>query len=374
MPPEHQRVTRLAPLHDVHACIDTIAQPVTPKKMPVWQAAGRVLASDATAEAPRPASAVALVDGWAVASDRVSDAGPYAPVPLDSTPAWVECGDPLPSGADAVLAPDAVTFGQGRAEAFAAAAPGENIVPAGIDAGPGKPLCKAGERVRATDLAALRAAGIDRVWARAPRIHVVSASTHQGQGEGFVGALIADAVQNEGSGVSYGRTAGLAELEYVLTHEDSDAVIAVGGTGMGKGDGSVTMLARLGRVEIHGMGIRPGDTAALGTVAQRPVLILPGRLDAALATWLLVGRRLHARLTGAALVEAATRATLQRKIVSTIGLAEAIPVGYCEGGIEPLASGYLPLHALTRAAGWVFVPADSEGFPAGAIVEMRPLP
>jgi len=60
--------------------------------------------------------------------------------------------------------------------------------------------------------------------------------------------------------------------------------------------------------------------------------------------------------------------------VSTIGLAEVIPVGWHDGGVVPLASGYFPLQALTRAAGWILVPPDSEGFPPGAQVELRPLP
>ena len=44
------------------------------------------------------------------------------------------------------------------------------------------------------------------------------------------------------------------------------------------------------------------------------------------------------------------------------------------GGVEPLASGFFPVQALTRAAGWVFIPPESEGFGQGATVEMRPLP
>ena len=66
--------------------------------------------------------------------------------------------------------------------------------------------------------------------------------------------------------------------------------------------------------------------------------------------------------------------TLSRKIVSTVGMTEVVPVRRTGEGIEPLASGYWPMQALTRADGWVLVPAESEGFPAGAQLEMRAFP
>jgi molybdopterin biosynthesis enzyme len=162
-------------------------------------------------------------------------------------------------------------------------------------------------------------------------------------------------------------------LERALT-DGADLVIGVGGTGMGRSDTSVQTLARLGRVALHGMAISPGDTAALGDVDGRPVLLLPGRLDAGLAVLLLIGRPLLARLSAASEEESASLMTLKRKVASPIGLAEVVPVRRVDGGVEPLASSSIPWHALTRADGWILVPAESEGFPAGSTVEMRVLP
>jgi hypothetical protein len=42
--------------------------------------------------------------------------------------------------------------------------------------------------------------------------------------------------------------------------------------------------------------------------------------------------------------------------------------------VTPLASGYLPLSALAQADGWVLVAPESEGFPAGATVQVRAWP
>jgi molybdopterin biosynthesis enzyme len=118
----------------------------------------------------------------------------------------------------------------------------------------------------------------------------------------------------------------------------------------------------------------PGETAAFGFVGTRPVLLLPGRMDAALATWLVLGERLLARLCGRGDEEAQATAMLSRKVTSTVGIAQVIPVRRNGDKVEPLAAEYWPLQALARADGWIFVPADSEGQPAGATVSVRALP
>src|SRR5215475_10907764 len=364
MPPETiQRLLRLAPLAEIQARIAAVAQPVPARDIDLADACGRVLAADVAVAAPLPSRALALRDGFAVASHSVTDAGPYAPVPV--APVWVETGAPLPPAADAVLAPDAVTVTDGRAEAVAAAGAGDGVLPAGADAD-ATPLRRAGD--------ALRAAGLRRAKVREPRLRVAWTHADIAPEHDAVAALIARDISCQGGQATVDWTPGDAKLSDLLGRDDDDAVIAIGGTGAGGRDRSVHVLSRVGRLDLHGMGIRPGETAALGTVRSRPVLVLPGRLDAALAAWLIVGRHLLARLTGRAGSDPAPKVALTRKAVSVIGLAEAFPVGWHDDGVEPLAAGYFPLQALTRAAGWIFVPPESEGFAAGTTVELRPLP
>ena len=306
--------------------------------------------------APVPAVPIALTDGWAVRADRVADAGPYAPVLLDPAPAWVDAGAAMPREADAVLPPDAVTGG----EAHAAATAGDGVLAAGGDAD--RPLRLAGERLRAADVAALQAVGISRVSVREPRVRVVSIGT---DGPALA---VARGVAAQGANVIFVR-----DLARALA-EDADAVIAVGGTGAGRNDTSVTLLARAGQVDFHGFGLSPGESAALGSVRQQPVLLLPARLDAALAGFLVVGEPLLRHLAGAITSQPEMPLMLTRKIVSTVGMTEVMPVRRLPEGIEPLASGHWPMQALTRADGWVLVPAESEGFPAGTQLAMRAFP
>ena len=104
------------------------------------------------------------------------------------------------------------------------------------------------------------------------------------------------------------------------------------------------------------------------------MLLVPGRLDAALAAWLLIGRHLVAKLAGGLVEDTPMILPLRRKVTSTIGMTEIIPVS-CSGGMaEPLGSGYLSLTALSRSDGWILVPAESEGFAAGSEVAVNQWP
>ena len=137
---------------------------------------------------------------------------------------------------------------------------------------------------------------------------------------------------------------------------------------------SVILLAGAGEVSAHGIAISPGETAAFGFVNGRPAVLLPGRMDCAVAVFVAVARPLLARLSGATEEPAAIPATLRRKVTSTIGMTEIIPVRCDDAGADPLASSILPILALTRADGYIIVPPDSEGFPAGSTVAIYPLP
>jgi molybdopterin molybdotransferase len=363
-----QRIAKFTPLAKACAKIDALAAPVEAREVLLENARDNFLAADASVPETLPRRAIALRDGWAVRSDVILDAGPYAPVSLSATPPWVEAGDAVPAGMDAILSPDAVVLKKEGAEVLATAAPGEGILPAGADAAKGFALRRSGERLRSMDLALLRAAGIAKVKIRAPRIRVVRANAHEG--ENFLTPFLARLIEASG-GVTEGGAA--APLEQSFIGESVDAVFALGGSGVGRNDKSVLTLARVGRVEFHGVALLPGETAAFG-LAAKPVLVLPGRLDAALAVFLTLGRRLIARLAGALEDEPRISLKLARKIASPPGFAEFVTLRR-EGDVAvPLSSGPSTLAALVRADGWLVVPPESEGYPAGATVAMRLFP
>jgi molybdopterin biosynthesis enzyme len=368
--PSTQRIARLTPLDAILALIDARVGCVAPQHSIIEAARDFTLAKDVVV-GPLPPRPLALRDGFAVAAASVADAGPYAPVALPLTVGRIDVGEPLPGDTDAVLPLDAVMLRGHRVDAVAGLTSGDGVLSAGDDARPQMPLRRAGERLRAIDIAVLRAAGINTVTIRAPRVHIV----HGGEARGpAIDAALTTLMRlaGEAGGVVAGRSITLDEAAF--RDEESAALIAVGGTGSGQRDAAVTTLARFGGVEAHGIALSPGETAAFGFVGERPVLLVPGRLDAALAAWLLVGRYLVAKLAGGGIRDTPTPMPLKRKVTSTIGLTELIPVS-CAGGVaEPLGRGYLSLTMLARSDGWIVVPADSEGFASGTDVGVRPWP
>jgi molybdopterin molybdotransferase len=350
------RISALTPIAQVLARIAAMTTPVEPFSIPIEDSPGSILAADVAAPAKVPATAVALWDGWAVRADAVADAGPYAPVLLHSPPAWVDAGTAMPDGTDAVLPPDAVS----GAEIHASATAGDGVLAAGADMAKGQVLRRAGHRLLATDAAVIQAAGYKEIAIREPLVRVVNF------GERHVESAISRACGLRGAALMV-----FDSLEKAT--QNSDIIIGIGGTGAGRNDTAVEELARLGQVDFHGFGISPGEAAALGTAAGIPVLLLPARLDAALSVFLIVGDALLRARTGAP-ISPGMPVRLARKITSTVGLVEIVPVRRVDDGVAPLASGHWPLETLARADGWVAVPAESEGYAPGATLDMRPFP
>jgi molybdopterin molybdotransferase len=367
MTPKHpQRIERLTPLAEAIASLKAVAKPVVPIELSLGECAGLVLADDLVSLRATPSHAVALRDGWAVRADLLTGAGPYAPLPLDPPP-WVNAGDKLPAGADSVAPLEAVAFAGQTAQAVAQVFPGEGVLPPGGFARGGAVLCAKGTRLRAVDIAAAKLAGIARAKIRKPRVALLQASERD---ISSTVDFLARAIARQGGSAEI---SGAAPANFLASPFEADAVIALGGTGGGNNDSAVSTLASHGEVVLHGIAIAPGETSALGQTQGKPVLLLPGRFDAALAAWLLVGRELLTALAASMEGETTIPVTLARKIASAPGLAEIVPVR-CEGDrATPLASGVLSLETLAGAQGWVLVPPESEGFAEGAVVEMRPL-
>ena len=363
-----QRIARFTPLDDVLVRLDAMTKPAPPRASELAAALGRTLAADVVAAAAIPAAAHALRDGWAVASDLTVDAGTYAPAPLPSA-LRVDAGGLLPPGADAVAPLDAVTIRDGVPQAVAPVTCGEGVLAAGGDAGAGALLMPAGRRLERLHIALLAAAGITAVHVRAPRLRLVRARPGNDAMIDAAVACVATAAAGMGGDVVTGE-----ELTDALADAAADAVVVLGGTGSGGNDATVRTLASAGEVHAHGIALLPGETTALGIAGGRPVLALPGRLDAALAAWHMLGQVMLARLAGSLEPLHLRTAKLTHKIASVVGFSELVPVR-CEGfSATPIGSGYVPLSGLARANGWVFIAPDSEGYPEETQVVIRPWP
>jgi molybdopterin biosynthesis enzyme len=367
-----QRIGRLTPLNQVLDCIEAEVKPVSPRSFDAArEAIGHVLAADVHLDRPLPQAPLALRDGFAVRADLTCDASSYAPAPVSSA-VPVGVGEALPASADAVAPFDALSIRVGEPHVLSPVAPGEGVLAEGADLAPGNALLRAGQRLDRLRAALLNACGVTRVQAREPRLVVCSASSGDPAIINAIVAHISDCIRAEGAVlIKDRRTPGLT---LTLTRPDADGVIVVGGTGTGRNDMSVAVLAHFGRVVVHGIALVPAETTAFGMVAGRPVLMLPGRIDGALAAWHVLGKSILGFLTENDEPEALRPAKLTGKVSSAVGIAELVAVR-CDGAYAaPLASGYVPLSALARANGWILIPPESEGYPAHSEVMVRPWP
>ncbi|MGX7706894.1 molybdopterin-binding protein [Methylobacterium sp. Gmos1] len=353
------------PLAEAVAALAALARPVAAVEASPAEAVGAVAARDVVVETGWPAERRALRDGWAVEAAAVVGASPYAPVRLARSPTWVEAGAALPAGTDALLQPEAL--GADPREIEAEAAMGEGTRAPGAELPAGTRLLAAGERVSALHVLVLSAAGLARVAVRRPRLRLLAAppDTLSPLLGAWIGARgdLAEATP---------RPADADTLADALLAPGADAVVVVGGTGPGRRDASAAALARAGRLHAHGIALRPGESAGFGEAAGRPVLLLPGRPDAALAAWLALGRPLLAALAGTA-PEATLTLPLARKVTSVIGLTEVVFLHRTASGAEPLGGAEIPLHRLGRTDAALLVPPAHEGYPAGTAVEVLPL-
>jgi molybdopterin biosynthesis enzyme len=358
----------LTPLAEALARLLAGVAPAAPRRVPLRAAEGRILAMPLQAHTAVPRTAVALRDGWAVAAEDVVGASSYSPVFLTQAPAWVATGDELPPGADCVLPPDAVAApaGAGAAdpvEVTASAAPGEGVRRAGEDAGADAVLRRSGERLRALDFGVGTAIGIEMCVVREPRVRVLLVGGRPTPSSDFLQRFAVQA----GARVEHQAFRERTRLSVIMSTPPADLLIMTGDMAL-----AAEVLSAEGEVLAWSVALRPGEGTMCGRFGATPAILVPPRLETALAVALALLRPCLAHLSGAA-PEPPLRAPLARKIASNLGLAEVALLRQAADGFEPLACGDLTLSAMTAADAWLAVPPDSEGFAAGELAEAFPL-
>jgi molybdopterin biosynthesis enzyme len=337
--------------------------PVEPRRVSLRAAEGKVLAMPLQAPAPVPTRPVALRDGWAVAAEEVVGASPYSPAFLVQAPAWVATGDELPRGADCVLPPAAVAEAAGAVEVTASAAPGEGVRRAGEDAAARATLRRSGERLRALDLAAGAAAGIEMCVVREPRVRVLLFGGRPTPSSDWLQRFAVQA----GVRVEHQAFGERTRLSVIMSTPPADLLVMTGDMGL-----AAEVLSAKGEVLAWSVALRPGEGTMGGRFGATPAIVVPPRLETALAVALTLVRPCLAHLSGEA-PEAPLRARLARKVASALGLTEIALLRRAAEGFEPLACGDLTLASIAAADAWLAVPPDSEGFAAGELVEALPL-
>ncbi len=355
----------LTPLDAALAALLDGLDPVAPRDLPLTEALGSV-AADMPSLKAFPAFDTAAADGWALCARDLAGASSYSPLPLAGSPVWVEAGDRIPKGCDSVIDSDLVERTGPLFQVSAEATPGQGVRRAGGDIEGGSAIV-AGRRICALDLMIARMAGLDILAVRRPRLRVINIPT---TGNAVTTQLIAESARAAGAGVICTEAGGrdARSIAMAFDAEPSDLLLSIGGTGVGRTDSTVEALALRGAQLAHGIALQPGRTAAVGRIANNPVIALPGAPAQALAVWWTLVLPVLDRLSGIALRQTATL-PLARKIASSVGIAEIVLLGKTGNAWTPLATGDLALETVARADAWLVVPGASEGYAAGTPVD-----
>lgn len=367
----------------------------------IEQAFGRVAANDVASAVDVPRFARAMMDGFAVVAEDSQGASAYNPLPLqivgqampgrgfDGTVARgqavrIMTGAPIPTGATAVLPAEWAHDRTDVVEALADVSTGKHIGQIGEDVVAGDIAVPAQRRLRPQDIGILSAIGRSEIEVvRAPQVSLLITGSEilspgaAPQGHKFAdanGPMLASLVERDGGQVS--RRHYVADDRDAIASrldEPADIILVSGGSSVGIEDFVPQLLAERSELAIHGIAMRPSSPAGMGRWNKAIVFLLPGNPVSCLCAYEFFAGRAIRALAGRDRnwPHPQRRLRLRRKLSSMVGRVDFARVKTEGDEAEPIAiGGAAVLSSTTRADGFVIVPADSEGYPAGAEVDV----
>jgi molybdopterin molybdotransferase len=370
------------------------------------ESCGRVLANDVVATEAVPAFDRSAMGGYAVRAEKTFGASDYMPAPLrcvgKSRPGRsceaaigtgeaieVATGAPLPRGADSVVPVEATRL-DGETVLITEAVPrGRHVSRCGEDFTPGALVQCAGRILRPQDLGVLSAVAADRLAVVRRRRIVVLITGDELLAPGTPArdfkvpdvnsVILADLFARDGGLCEVARP--LPDHRTVIRDAIVDAasradlVVVSGGSSAGPEDHVPGIIAELGRLIVHGLALRPASPTGVGLILaeELPVVMLPGNPVSCLCGYDFVAGPIIRRLAGrpAQWPYRSVYLPLATKLSSVVGRVGYARVRTRSDRVEPLStSGASILSSVSRADGFVVIPAGPEGYPVGASVEV----
>ncbi|MCH8310064.1 MAG: molybdopterin biosynthesis protein, partial [Chloroflexi bacterium] len=276
------------------------------ERLPLTEARGRVTAAPVWAAVSSPHYDAAAMDGVAVRAQDTVGATESSPLLLSAPDQlrWVDTGDPMPDGFDAVIMVEHVHELDDRTIEIQAPVPPYNHVrPIGEDIVATELVLPENHVLRPVDLGACAAAGLTELSVRRrPVVAIIPTGTElvpigsqlkPGDIVEFNSLIIGGLVEEWG-GVSHVQPPVADDYEAIKTAVskaavESDIVLVNAGSSAGSEDYTAKIVAELGELAVHGVAIRPGHPVVLGVVGGKPTLGIPGYpVSAALACELFV--------------------------------------------------------------------------------------
>ncbi|MBX7118845.1 MAG: molybdopterin molybdotransferase MoeA [Gemmatimonadaceae bacterium] len=383
--------------------------PLAVERVPLREAAGRVLAEDVLSPVTLPHWTNSAMDGYAVRAADVRGAREDAPVtlPVLETVAAgafptralaageatrIMTGAPVPEGADSVVRVEDTDGGTTQVRIVRDRDAGKNLRPRGEDLHEGQRALAAGTPIGAAQVGVLASIGQAVVPVhRRPRVAIL------GSGDELVDLDRFDEVRagrrivssnaytlealvraNGGEAIPLGHARDTREaMEALLAHAVAarpDLIVTSAGVSVGAHDHTRAALEAMGAVlDFWKVRMRPGAPIGFGRLAGIPWIGLPGNPVSAMVTFELFARPVLRRMLG--------HARLHRRPVPVVLLdpvtLHARLTHFLRAVVAPGADGRLTarltgpqgsgiLTSMAQANALLIVPEDPAEVPAGA--------
>lgn len=330
-----ENVERMVDVDHALERILAVVAPLPLERVPLLQAAGRVIAETVLARDNVPPFRNSAMDGFAVRCAEVAHASWDEPARLPvasevaagdvagavlepGTAIRIMTGAVLPDGADAVVRFEETdeaqrTGGQPASEVCVFRAPrhGDNVREAGEDITRGMEVATAGQMLTPARLGLVASVGVAEAPVhRRPVVSILSTGNEVvPPGENLPSGKIRDsnayvlAAMAQAWGAEV-RLHGIARdtVENLTSHlhdaRESDLIVTSGGVSLGDFDFVKDVLSAEGEVNIWQVRMKPGKPLAFGVLGETPLLGLPGNPVAAGVSFVLFGRPAILRMLG----------------------------------------------------------------------------
>jgi molybdopterin molybdotransferase len=390
-------------LAEARARLEVHVRPISrTERVSLAEAVGRVASVDVASSIDVPPFARSAMDGYAVIAADTTAATRSTPRRLrileriytgalphhivgSGTCAEIATGAPLPGGADAVVMVEETTSaGAEEVDIQAAAAAGQNVGRRGADIVAGDLVVRAGELLTPSRIGALAAIGCASVNVFAkPRAAVLSTGNEVVEpGRELTAGRIFD-VNRFTLGAIVAQHGGIAEA-HAPAHDtldaltraldacaDADLIVFSGGSSVGERDLIVDLVGARGTMVFHGIAVRPGKPTAFGVIGGVPFFGMPGNPTSCLSNaYILLIPFLRATARLPPHQPRTMRLPLGRRIASPAGRHQFYTVRVVDDAAMPAFKGSGDITSLSRADGYIEIPADQDVVEAGALVEV----
>lgn len=359
------------------------------ERVPTEEALGRITAAPVFAIRSAPGFHSAAMDGVAVRAGQTYGTTEREPaiLSLGREAVWINTGQPLPQGFDAVIMVEKLhQLDEQRLEIRSPTHPWQNVRKVGEDIVASQLILPQNHKIRSYDIGALVSAGVFYVEARQrPQVTIIPTGSEliDHRRINVHTALEAGQIIETNSLVLAGlvRECDCEPTIYDIVPDrqedigrslkqaiasNSQVVIINAGSSAGSKDYTVNILSELGEVLVHGVAMMPGKPTILAIVDGKPVIGNPGYSVSAIFSFEQFVKPLLYRLQGLRGPHPQTvEVQPTQDMPSRLGLEEFLRVNIGKIGPKyvatPLPRAAGSITTLTKAEGIIRIPALSEG-------------